>query len=927
MEKLLLWSQKHPLLVLIILALCSAISITSLLDIKVDTSAEIFMMENDPARDYYHQSLKIFGSEQITIIMIKDPDIFSPEKLRFIQDLVYKLEVIEGVIKAESIFSIKNIKDQDGILNTSPLIDFLPETKDEALAVKKNGLANQILVDNLISKDGQTIAVNLYLETHPEQEDYLLNTEQAIEACLTPLKGKFTEIFQFGEPYIARSQTDALFKDMKTILPLAFLVLLITFVIMLRTVSAAILPFLTSVLSILFTFGFMGYFNIPITALTFSIPILILVIGSTEDIHILSEYISGIKSQEKNNQLKEGSENLDSGIDKSSKRDNAVKFMATRMGVVLMLTAITTVFGFSAIIVNKIIILKQFGIAATFALLINPLVTVMVAPVFLHYFGPVKYTAEKNTVLERLMKRTADLIFMAIKNYRRLIIIIIACLITAGMVLGFSVRVENNLIGNFKTGSPIIKRINTLNENLAGSATFTIRISGAEGDFLNPEILKQVEKLRTYVDTEKSFDKSITFTDYVKVIHREMKGGSPEYFKIPDSTQEINEYLLFLDQDDIASYVTSEYDELSIIVRHQIYSSTQLNLALAKLENVAKQVIPNSLEVHLTGQNILINRGVASIAKGQILGMFLITGAVFLVISFLFMNWKVGILSLIPNMFPISLNFAVMGLLDIPLNAGTCMVAAISIGIAIDDTIHLMSRYNQEMKNFNNQDLSLRESIRSEFLPVLSTSLALAIGFATLSFSDYVLMIHFGLLSALIMLFAFIGDMFVTPILLSSIQLITLWDILALKIRKNVLAKSSLLKNLHSWQVKKIILLGKICNFDERDLVVKQGEHGKTMYVILNGKAQVRVNCEETGDLIFSSEMGAGEIFGEIALLNPSPRTASIQAETKLKLIEFDWDSIERIKKYSPKIATQLLLNISTIIADRLTGVHKRFQE
>ena len=898
MSKLILWAHSNPLLVVLIIIACSIGSFQNLKNLRVDTTAEGMMVKGDPAKSIYNDTLEKFGSDNITVVYVRDPGLFSPEKLEKLQQLTYDLEDIDGIQKVESLFSISNISSEDGFLNSGPLMDWIPETMEEAVQVREKALKNEILVSNLISSTGDVTAVNLYIDSRPDIPNFSSILNDSIEETLASYETTFERIFQLGTPYNVRSQNITINKDSETLFPLSALIIVVMLFITMRSISAAILPLLTAGFSILFTLGFMGFVDIPISVLTFIVPSLLLVIGSTEDIHILSEYMEGLhlKGQKK----------------------AAIQYMASKVGTAVALTAVTTVLGFFSITLNKVVVLRQFGIVAAFGLFVNPFVTFMLAPVYLRYFGSKKYRERKKVAGRTLLDSAADNILIFTQKFRMPIFIGVLMLIVIAGYLGTKVKVDNNSVAFFKKDAPIVQRINELKESLAGSVTFYIRITGQEGDFLRPDNLTYIEQLRDFMDSRGWFDKTITFNDYLKLIHREMNGGDPDYFRIPDTGLTINEYLLFLQSEEIGQYVTPEFDDLVILVRHNIYSTTELNDILKELEEESSHIIPGQFTVSFTGESILVNRAADTIAAGQVMGIGFVVVVIFIIMSLLFMNIKVGFLSLIPNLFPIAINFAIMSLFDITLNTGTCMVAAIAVGIAVDDTIHFMSRYNKEMNALQDQKKALATCLRAEILPVMSTSIALSIGFGVLLLSSFVPIMHFGILSAMVMILAFMGDIFVTPVMLSFTQLITLWDMVELRLRKEVLTCSTLFENMRSWEIKKVVLLGKMDDIHEGEIAVKQGEYGSTMFIILEGTATVFVEHTESGGEIELTTLGPGDIFGEIALVRPGPRSASIRAETRVKCIEMDWDGLERIRRFYPWLSSKLLLNISRILGQRL---------
>lgn len=247
------------------------------------------------------------------------------------------------------------------------------------------------------------------------------------------------------------------------------------------------------------------------------------------------------------------------------------------------------------------------------------------------------------------------------------------------------------------------------------------------------------------------------------------------------------------------------------------------------------------------------------------------------------------------------------------------MVAAIAVGIAVDDTIHIMSRYHKEMRKLQDQRAAMIVSIRSEIKPVVCTSISLALGFSMLGFSGFMPVVMFGYLSAVVMILALIGDLFITPILLSTKQLITLWEIIALRLGKEVLTRSRLFEGLRPWQIKKIILLGRMLEKSPGEIVLIEGEMGHSMFIVIQGAVSVFGKDVVSGETILYSTIGPGEVFGEVCLVEPGPRSASVRAEDETKLIEIDWDDLKRIRRIYPWLSSMFFFNLSRIIGKRLS--------
>jgi hypothetical protein len=424
--------------------------------------------------------------------------------------------------------------------------------------------------------------------------------------------------------------------------------------------------------------------------------------------------------------------------------------------------------------------------------------------------------------------------------------------------------------------------------------------------------------VQKFIKEKGAFDFSVSLVDIIKLIHREMSGGDQASYTLPPTADKISQYLLFVEDSTLERYVTPDFSELNIMVRHNINSSYQQKKAIEEL----RMFIDSSLNPHfkseLTGNSILTLNAADSIAEGQVKSIALLLFIIFVIMSVMFLNIKAGFLSLIPNLIPVAVIFGIMGIFSIPLNVGTAMVAAIAIGISIDDTIHFMTRYNTEMHKTKDQEDALRLCLKTELKPVFSTSIALALGFTVMAFSNFVAIIHFGILSAIIMLVAFLNDVLITPILLTSTRLLTLWDILSLNLRKDVIEQSEFFREMRMWQVKKIVLLGQIREAVRGEHIYREDDQGDSMFLLLEGHVRRYGINDETQMEVAYNHFSPGDIFGHISVLDGLPRSASTRAETDIKFVELSRQSLDRLHSLYPHIASRAFRNIARILNDQL---------
>jgi hypothetical protein len=258
-----------------------------------------------------------------------------------------------------------------------------------------------------------------------------------------------------------------------------------------------------------------------------------------------------------------------------------------------------------------------------------------------------------------------------------------------------------------------------------------------------------------------------------------------------------------------------------------------------------------------------------------------------------------------------------MALAGIPLNAGTSMVAAIALGICVDDTMHLMSRFHEELKRHESRAAALEAVIHAEAVPVFATSIALAAGFGVFATSSFGPVVNFGLLSAMVILVALLATFVLTPLLLASRELLTVWDLLSYKVQKEALQRSPLFQGMRIWQIKKILLASEVRSFAKDGVIIREGDEGTEMFVVLEGRveAQKRTDGEPLRHL---RVMQVGDLFGEVGPLSGGQRTADVVALEETRVLVLSWERIDRLTRRFPLLAFRLFRNLTRIIGARL---------
>lgn len=905
--KLMTFGYFHPFIALALLISFTAISVFGILNLQIDTSYNSMFSKKDPGYLPYKDVVKEFGSDNISLIYFKDKNLFSTERLQLIEDLTYELEDLDFVEKSESLFTVLNIRDDQGSLDLNPLIETLPETPEEVTKIKDNALYSPIIRRDFLSEDGTVTALSVTIKNVEDDPNYNRRVFTEIEARIDPLKVHFESVFQVGPPRLNSDIEKGIIGDVCVITPSVATVMLISIALFLRTGMAALLPLVTAFTSIAWSGGFMGFMGIPVNLLTSILPSLVLVIGSTEDTHMLASYIHCYQK------------------DKEATRYKAIRFMATHVGIAIFLTSFTTTIGFIANLTSEIQLIRDFGLALAFSMVANLVATVLIMPLLLRFYQPKmkEQKQKKETFFSQILVHIKTLMYFLeglTERHERKFLFTVVVIIGILCTMALRIKVSNDPLSYFKNKHIIVSEAETLHQDLSGMQVFYLVIEAAENkDFKDPEQLKRVEQLQKAMIDSRVFDKIVSIVDYITLVNQEMNQGDKAYHVVPDNRPLIEQYLFMFQRKDIERYITPDSKRINILVRHNISDSWTFKQRLKELEQEANSILGGDANFYLSGKNLLINRAAETLFISQFYSLILMIGIIFIIMSLLFSSIVAGILSLIPNCIPIIVLFGIMGIFGIPLNPGTSTVAVIAIGIAIDDTIHLLTRYNSECHINPNQIEATRATVRSEALPVISTSISLALGFALLYFSSFNILAQFGILSAITMIVAMLTDLLLTPVFLKRLRLVGIWELVSTKFnREAVLLKSPLFAGMSRFQIRKALLLSQIKEFSPGDIIYNQGDSGDDLYLVLDGTAEILHFEADRKKLI--ARLECGNVFGEIGYAGGENRPETVRASrsSSLQLLILNETQLESAVRFYPWIKLKLTKNISYILAKRI---------
>ncbi|MCB1734736.1 MAG: MMPL family transporter [Gammaproteobacteria bacterium] len=908
MTKLLERFANHPWWVLWALAIVSLLAGTQLNDLKVHVSSEELLVRDDPARDFQREVALAFGDERVNLLFIRDAHLLDPEKLKVLRTVVDELNALPFVERTDSLFSVPHLRTVDGFLTKAPYLDTLPADREAGDVLLKKALINPFLRHVLLSEDGQVMAVAVVL-TDADTDDANRPDDTAITRSLMEITAQLTptyaEAFNIGLPQVRDEIAANVQREQGELFPLAVCALLIALFVLLRQILDILIPIMTAALSILWTLGLMGLFGIPLNVVTSIVPILLIIVGSTEDIHLLSEFRHGQKA----------------GL----ASDAAIKRMARKMGRIVLLTFLTSFIGFLTVSLSRIEVLFQFGLVAATGLALNFLITVSLIPALLALAGRWQLDGGPTLALPKTLNWPKR--YFAFLRHNRGPVMFVTLLIAAAAASGIpQIHINHNAIDSLGDHSELRARFDEVNAELAGLESFSVVVdSGIEGTFLKARYINELVKIQQFIaklDAERGTGHSSTsFADYLALLNAAFE--ELEKPKQPKTDDIVNELMLFLDYDHVKGYVTPDYSRARILVRHNIASTEPLQAYIDRIQGFIDTELDPGLRARISGDSVLKLSATRAMIIGQLQSIALLMAIIVIIIALLFADLKVGLLALLPNVFPVIVLFGVMGWFAIPLNIGTTMAAAIAIGLAVDDTMHFMLRYNEELKSSKSQLLAMHETLQGEALPIFATSIALITGFLVFSLSQFQPIAQFGLLSALVIASALIADFVITPITIAALRLVTLWDMLSLQLREDVIRKSPLFVGMRRWQIRRFILSSAVLSYSAGNPVFRKGDASNAMYLVMTGQVDIRLTKPDGTEVVVES-FGPGALFGDVAVLVDETRRTDAIARVDTSVLLLTREAIQNTTWLHPGIAARLFYNLAVDIGSRLIHIVDR---
>jgi predicted RND superfamily exporter protein len=878
-------SPRLTLALLIAITVLFAIPATQ---IRVDSAIETLLPADDDDRRYYRQTRATFGSEEATVIAIFAPDVFAPNVLSRIDRLSNRLAEIEGVREVVSLTTVRGVESDEYGVSVGKLLRELPKTPEEASGFRERVFKSPLYVGNLVSERGDATLALVLFDELTDTQMLELDVQSRIDAALSE-DWTEEEYAVTGLQELKVSGAKLMEADLQRFLPVSVAVVVAVLAWAYGTWRGVLLPLAAVGMGLVWTVGIMVLSGSAINMGTLVLPPLVITIGIADSIQVMSRYYQELAP--------------------GKSREEVVRATMADVRLPLAIAGVTTVLGSATLTWSPIPAIRDLGIYSLIGISAVSFLALTLLPAALLVLPDAPLLKPHGHRVIGLLEALGR--FAIRRRGAVLVGTVVLCALSGWAAL--SLRVETDYVGFFDPAGEVRRDAERVASALGGAYPLYVVVDGVGPRAVRDlEALAAVRDLQSFIEEQPGVVTTLSLVNYLQIVRRAL---DPEARgSIPESQTELDQLLTFVAPEDVRPVVSPDYLRANILVRADVSGSTAVSDLVTKIEDYARRRLPRGLEAHVTGTLVLLNRTADTLARGQVwslVQMVLMLGAV---MWLLFLSLRIGILALIPNVVPIILLFGLMAVVGIDLNVSTSMIAVLALGIAVDDTIHYLSALNTEVRRTGSQEQALMEVGRGVGQPILITSIALAAGFLVPCLSSFRPVRDFGFLSSATMLIAIFCELLLVPALVMSTRIITIWDLLYLKLGPDPHLQVPLFAGLRPLQARIVVLMAHLERCPGGTFLTRRGELREELYVLLRGRVEVRVDQE--GPAIRA--LGRGDVLGEMGLVRHQPRSADAVCVNETEYLVLDGDFLQRLLRRYPRIAAKLFLNLTRILSDRL---------
>ena len=718
--------------------------------------------DNHPFNAFYEEFLFRFGEEgNMIVLAVKDDAFFEPEKLAAWAALGDSLAVspsVENVVDISRLTQLRR-NDKKKVFEITPLTYQRPKTQAEATALKEWLYKQQPLYDGLLfNQETSVIQTAVYLKAE------VVNSgarQQFVDKLLANKVGAFEnetglDIRVSGMPYIRTLNAKMILDEIGLFVLMATLVTTLIFFFFFRSYRATFISMSIVVIGVMWAFGIIGLLGFEITVLTALIPPIIIVIGVPNCIFLINKYQNEIK--------------------KHGNQARSLQRVISKVGNATLMTNMTTACGFATFTLTNSSLLREFGIVASINIMMIFLLSLLMIPIIYSFMSiPNKKHLEH---LNRLWISGFIEWMERMVKHRRVSIYFISVLTLMLSIIGiYEIRLSGTIIDDMPKKSDFYQDIRFFETHFKGVMPIEIMIDTKRANGATRlSTLNRMNRLENDLLEISELSNPVSAVSIAKYLKQSYFNGNPKYFQLPTKQQDnfIRAHSKNLDGE--VNFLKSLVDPTGQFARMTVMLQDVTTERMEAIEmeikkSIDKHFSTDRFNVSITGKALGYLKGTRFLVRNLVVSLGLAILLIALFMAYMFRSFRMIIISLLPNVIPLILTAGMMGFLGIAIKPSTILVFSVAFGISVDDTIHYLVKYRQELKATQwNIKKSVYNALRETGVSMFYTSIVLFFGFSVFMISSYGGTVALGGLVSATLLFAMLANLILLPSLLLSLE-------------------------------------------------------------------------------------------------------------------------------------------------------------
>ena len=750
-----------------ILILLSIAAVTVFLALQWEnmrfTRSEIILLPDDhPINIQYNEFLELFGEEGNALVLaVRDTALYAPENFNRWNKLSKQLEAFPEISFVISTDNLKElVKDNEGQkFVLKPFLEEEIQTKKELDSITTYLFNNLPFYENLLfNKESGTVRTIAYLDQDivntNVRKDFVLND-------LTSLINSFEEETQLdvrvsGMPYVRTLNAQHIIDELGVFIGAALIVTSLIFFFFFRSFRATFISICVVVIGVMWAFGVLGLLRYEITVLTSIIPPLIIVIGIPNCIFLINKYQHEVK--------KHGNQAL------------SLQRVISKIGNATLMTNATTACGFATFIITDSKLLTEFGTVAAINILGIFILSLLIIPI-IYSFMPLPKTKHLKHLNKRYLDAFVNWMERIVRD-KRITVYIVAVLSLIISIIGiYQIRISGSPIEDMPQSADFFDDIRFFEEEFRGIMPVEIVVdANREKGILKPATIKRMNQIGEIIEETPELSKPVSVVNLVKYSKQAFYSGIPKYYQLPTSQE--NTFIMDVvrrsegNEGLLENFVDSTGQVARITTYMRDVNTERMEEIERELVSEINKIFPEErYRVYLTGKALLFLKGTKYLVRNLALSLSLAILLIALFMAYLFRSFRMIVISLVPNLLPLVITAGVMGFVGVPIKPSTILVFSIAFGISVDDTIHFLAKYRQELiANQWRIQKSVYAALRETGISMFYTSIVLFFGFSVFVISSFGGTVALGALVSATLVFAMLANLILLPSFLLSLE-------------------------------------------------------------------------------------------------------------------------------------------------------------